>query len=259
MFPAYAALAEKKSIKLKEADLRVIKSIYQRVMALLDSTLEGAAGAAGAAGTAGTAGAAPNYKATAGAAAAAVAANRRGFNISNIMPKYKPRHPVFKLMPKPNFQVDPVFKESLTLFSELSSNLNSFKGLPAYVARDEAPHLALKGSNPFSPQEYSLASDQKDLKKNPIFSLPDPYNLASEKIFKLSGWQGVLGYAAQRLTANAAAEGDRSEVENADTTPVKKKKKHGLNTEILDFVKSLKNKLTDGFVDSFQKYDLYHK
>ena len=39
----------------------------------------------------------------------------------------------------------------------------------------------------------------------------------------------------------------------------KKKKLPELYLERLEFIKFLKNKLTDKFVDSFQKYDLYHK
>ena len=279
-FPAYAAVAEKKSLNLKKANLRVIKSIYQRVKALLEETQEGAAF---------------GDKFTAGTAGPASATDPSGINISNIMPEYRPRRPVFKLMSRPNFLACrpagiPAYAGTAHRVDELGLNLNKFKGIQALGkdAKDEAPHLALKESNPFSlfseasagwdgVRPASLAT-QKDLRKNPIFSLPNPYNLASEKFFKLSGWQGVLGNVAQQLTdtdtvggsairtaaaqpsyAGASAEGE-SKIGNTDTASVPvKKKKHGLNTEILEFVKSLKNKLTDGFVDSFQKYDLYHK
>lgn len=191
-------------------------------MALLEDTPEGGAGAA------------LGGKLNGGKAGAVSATYQSGINISKIMPEYRPRNPVFKLMSRPNFMACRPAGVRLPEAGVRGAALAPTQsgGLPAYAAqrRDEAPHLALKESNPFS--LFSEASIQKDLRKNPIFSLPNPYKLASEKNFKLSGWQEVLGNVTQQLIAgedNAAPESDRSKVGNTDTSPAApvKKKKHG--------------------------------
>ena len=145
------------------------------------------------------------------------------------------RKPIFGLLNKPNLL--PVIsrdhahkKESLALSKE--------RNQPALEASGDLVGLLRNKQNLLknTAENISPFAENITLLDSPIFSMPNPYDFVtvrpSEKNFKLSGWQEVLGNVTQQLIAgedNAAPESDRSKVGNTDTSPAApvKKKKHG--------------------------------
>lgn len=220
---------------------------------------------------------------------------------SKLIPNFRIRKPVFKLLNKPNFlpQFVPTYTLSGVPYSAYNrstsflnkarsdalgaDNVNKDKALSSFThllnsETSDSSHFNL------NPEKLSLAflrgaygtihlrstSENIDLKKNPVFSLPNPHNLEfSGKNFKLSGFTKILNGGVANFQGNLQGSGVRqpasqqagSVISEVGVLPVKKKtkKKPGFYKEELEFIKSLKNKLTDRFVDSFQRYDLYHK
>ena len=292
--PAYTAIIEKRNMKFKEARLREIKNIYQRMLSLLysDKVTTAHNSTPNKLGNGFSTknigddlqGAAQGILLSQGARKSLY---KRENDTSKVMPKYIPRLPVFKPLSKPQIKAVPYFKGNLSQYSELGNQLKGKKILHANkerLTRDEPPHLALKNTNPFfwadiieatgaeaniaySMGDSTLALEQKDLIKNPVFSLPNPYKLASEKIFKLSGWQGVTALTSQQLNALPSphqpeslahltqrevsvrsatpkvgrAEGGRPGDE--DSEPVKKKKKTGFKYRNKRICKIVKKKI----------------